>query len=197
MKRIFRALLRYFIKGLLVVLPLGAAFFLLFWAFSSVDDALNLSEWIFVDPTTGKPLYIPGLGLLSVILVILVAGFVATYLITEPIYNWFSKWLNKLPIFKFIYSSIKDLTEAFVGDDKKLNEPVLVEDSHGFKRIGFLTQKDLTVIGLKGDVAVYFPWSYSFAGQVLIVKAEQVKPLKMTSAQAMKFIVSGGVSSIH
>lgn len=197
MKRIFRALLRYFIKGLLVVLPLGAAFFLLFWAFSSVDDALNLSEWIFVDPTTGKPLYIPGLGLVSVILVILVAGFVATYLITEPIYNWFSKWLNKLPIFKFIYSSIKDLTEAFVGDDKKLNEPVLVEDSHGFKRIGFLTQKDLTAIGLKGDVAVYFPWSYSFAGQVLIVKAEQVRPLKMTSAQAMKFIVSGGVSSIH
>lgn len=197
MKRIFRALLRYFIKGLLVVLPLGAAFFLLFWAFSSVDDALNLSEWIFVDPTTGKPLYIPGLGLVSVILIILVAGIVATYLITEPIYNWFSKWLNKLPIFKFIYSSIKDLTEAFVGDDKKLNEPVLVEDSHGFKRIGFLTQKDLSVIGLKGDVAVYFPWSYSFAGQVLIVKAEQVKPLKMTSAQAMKFIVSGGVSSIH
>jgi len=197
MKRIFSALFRYFIKGLLVVLPLGAAFFLIFWAFSSVDDALNLSEWIFVDPTTGKPLYIPGLGLLSVVLVILVAGFIATYLITEPIYNWLNKWFNKLPIFKFIYSSVKDLTEAFVGDDKKLNEPVLVEDSHGFKRIGFLTQKDLTVIGLKGDVAVYFPWSYSFAGQVLIVKADQVKTLKMTSAQAMKCIVSGGVSSVH
>nr|WP_294897873.1 DUF502 domain-containing protein [uncultured Pedobacter sp.] len=197
MKRIFSALFRYFIKGLLVVLPLGAAFFLIFWAFSSVDDALNLSTWIFVDPNTGKPLYIPGLGLLSVILIILIAGIIATYLITEPIYNWFSKWLNKLPIFRFIYSSIKDLTEAFVGDDKKLNEPVLVEDSHGFKRIGFLTQKDMSVVGLKGDVAVYFPWSYSFAGQVLIVKAEQVKPLKMTSAQAMKFIVSGGVSSVH
>jgi uncharacterized membrane protein len=197
MKRIFSALFRYFIKGLLVVLPLGAAFFLIFWAFSSVDDALNLSEWIFVDPSTGKPLYIPGLGLLSVVLVILIAGFIATYLITEPIYNWLNKWFNKLPIFKFIYSSVKDLTEAFVGDDKKLNEPVLVEDSHGFKRIGFLTQKDMSAIGLKGDVAVYFPWSYSFAGQVMLVKAEQVKPLKMTSAQAMKFIVSGGVSSVH
>ncbi|HTN22110.1 MAG TPA: DUF502 domain-containing protein [Pelobium sp.] len=197
MKRIFSALFRYFIKGLLVVLPLGAAFFLIFWAFSSVDDALNLSEWIFVNPSTGKPLYIPGLGLLSVVLVILIAGFIATYLITEPIYNWLNKWFNKLPIFKFIYSSVKDLTEAFVGDDKKLNEPVLVEDSHGFKRIGFLTQKDMSAVGLKGDVAVYFPWSYSFAGQVMLVKAEQVKPLKMTSAQAMKFIVSGGVSSVH
>ncbi len=197
MKRILRALFNYFIKGLLVVLPLGAAFFLMFWAFSSVDDALNLSEQIFISPTTGQPLYIPGLGILSVILVILISGFVATYLITEPIYNWFNKWLNKLPVFKFIYSSIKDLTEAFVGDDKKLNEPVLVEDNHGFKRIGFLTQKDMSAFGLKGDVAVYFPWSYSFAGQVFIVKADKVKPLNISSAQAMKFIVSGGVSSIH
>lgn len=197
MKRIFRAIFNYFIKGLLVVLPLGAAFFLVFWAFSSVDDALNLSERLFVNPTTGRPLYIPGLGIVSVIVVILFAGIVATYLITEPIYNWFSRWLNKLPIFKFIYSSIKDLTEAFVGDDKKLNEPVLVEDSQGFKRIGFLTQKDMTAFGLKGDVAVYFPWSYSFAGQVIIVKADRITPLKISSAQAMKFIVSGGVSAIH
>ncbi|MEO5910644.1 MAG: DUF502 domain-containing protein [Pelobium sp.] len=197
MRRIFRALFNYFIKGLLVVLPLGAAFFLVFWAFSSVDDALNLSERIFVNPSTGLPLYIPGLGIASVIVVIVFTGIVATYLITEPIYNWFSKWLNKLPIFKFIYSSIKDLTEAFVGDDKKLNEPVLVEDSHGFKRIGFLTQKDMTAFGLKGEVAVYFPWSYSFAGQVVIVKADSVTPLKISSAQAMKFIVSGGVSSIN
>lgn len=197
MKRIFRALFNYFIKGLLVVLPLGLAFFLLFWAFSTVDNSLNLSEWIFVNPTTGKPLYIPGLGILSVVFIILAAGFVVTYLITEPIYKWLDRLLNRVPIFKFIYSSIKDLTEAFVGDDKKLNEPVLVEDSHGFKRIGFLTQKDMSSFGLEGDVAVYFPWSYSFAGQVLIVKAENVKPLKMSSSQAMKFIVSGGVSSVH
>jgi uncharacterized membrane protein len=178
-------------------LPLGAAFFLIFWAFSTVDSALNLSESIFVNPYSQEPLYIPGLGIISVLFVILLSGIIVTYFITEPIYNWFGKWINKLPIFKFIYSSVKDLTEAFVGDEKKLNEPVLVEDSHGFKRIGFLTQKDMKAINLPDDVAVYFPWSYSFAGQVLIVKSDKVKPLNMTSAQAMKFIVSGGVSGIH
>ncbi|MDA9555365.1 DUF502 domain-containing protein [Pelobium sp.] len=196
MRRLLNALLRYFVKGLLVVLPLGAAFFLIFWAFSSVDDALNISDKFLINPETGRPLYIPGLGILSVIVVILFAGFIGTYLITEPIYNWFNRWLNKLPLFKFIYSSIKDLTEAFVGDEKKLNEPVLVEDAHGFKRIGFLTQKDLSSFGLKGEVAVYFPWSYSFAGQVLIVNADKIKPLNISSAQAMKFIVSGGVSAM-
>ena len=196
MKRVFNALLRYFAKGLLVVVPLAAAFFLVFWAFSSVDDALNLSEKFLVNPTDGKPLYIPGLGILSVVIIIFLAGVIGTYLITEPIYNWFNRWINKLPVFKFIYSSIKDLTEAFVGDDKKLSEPVLVEDAHGFKRIGFLTQKDMSAFGLKGEVAVYFPLSYSFAGQVYIVKADKVKPLHISSAQAMKFIVSGGVSAI-
>lgn len=196
MKRVFNALLRYFAKGLLVVVPLSAAFFLVFWAFSSVDDALNLSEKFLVNPTDGKPLYIPGLGILSVVIIILLAGVIGTYLITEPIYGWFNKWINKIPVLKFIYSSIKDLTEAFVGDDKKLSEPVLVEDMHGFKRIGFLTQKDLSAFGLEGEVAVYFPLSYSFAGQVYIVNADRVKPLNISSAQAMKFIVSGGVSAI-
>lgn len=197
MKKIFSALLRYFAKGLLVLVPLSAAFFLVFWAFSSVDNALNLSERFLVNPTDGKPLYIPGIGLLTVIIIIFLAGVIGTYLITEPIYNWFNRWINKLPVFKFIYSSIKDLTEAFVGDDKKLSEPVLVEDAHGFKRIGFLTQKNMSAFGLEGEVAVYFPLSYSFAGQVYIVKADKVKPLQISTAQAMKFIVSGGVSAIN
>ncbi|RRN76972.1 DUF502 domain-containing protein, partial [Pseudoxanthomonas sp. SGD-10] len=81
--------------------------------------------------------------------------------------------------------------------EKKLNEPVLVEMGEGVKKIGFLTQKDLKVIGLDDEVAVYFPWSYSFAGELVIVNSSKVKPLNVSSAQAMKFIVSGGVTSIQ
>lgn len=197
MRRVFNALLRYFAKGLLVILPMGAAILILLWAFSSLDSFLNFSDSFLVNPDTGKPLYIPGLGILSVIIMILFVGIIATYLITEPIYNWVNKWLNKIPVFKFLYSSVKDLTEAFVGDEKKLNEPVLVTGTDGTKKIGFLTQKDLSALGLEGEVAVYFPWSYSFAGQLVIVNAESVTPLDISSAQAMKFIVSGGVSAIH
>ena len=196
MRRIVNALLRYFVKGLLVILPMGAAIIILLWAFSSLDSLLNFSDSFLVNPETGKPLYVPGLGILSVIIIILFVGIVATYLITEPIYNWVNKWLNKIPVFKFLYSSVKDLTEAFVGDEKKLNEPVIV-DMNGTKRIGFLTQKDLKVLGLDDEVAVYFPWSYSFAGELVIVKGNQVKTLNVSSAQAMKFIVSGGVTSIQ
>lgn len=195
MNRFFRAILNYLIKGALVVLPIGAAGFLIYWIISKIDTTLNLSDIIWVDQA-GNPIYIPGLGILSILLLFLVAGIVVTNFITEPIYNWFSRWLNRLPIFNFIYNSVKDLAEAFVGDEKKFNEPVLVEiNEFGLKQVGFLTQKDLAKIGLPGEVAVYFPFSYSFAGQLCIINVDKVKPLKMSAGEAMKFVVSGGVTS--
>ncbi|MCY1537629.1 hypothetical protein D9M68_731320 [compost metagenome] len=103
--------------------------------------------------------------------------------------------MNRLPLLNFIFSSIKDLTEAFVGDERKFNHPVLVEVEGNLKRIGFLTQNDLTKLGLPGEVIVYFPFSYSFAGQVYVVPKDKIKPLNISAADAMKLVVSGGVSN--
>lgn len=197
MNRIFRALVNYFIKGVLVVVPIGAAIFLIVWIVASIDKSLNLSDLILTDAKTGKPIYIPGLGILTVIVLIMVTGVIVTNLITQPIYNWFSRLFHRLPLFNFVYTSIKDLTEAFVGEEKKFNEPVLVTmDEFGLKRIGFVTQKDLTVLGLPDDVAVYFPFSYSFTGQLVIVPASRVKPITKSASEMMKFVVSGGVSHL-
>jgi uncharacterized membrane protein len=197
MNRVARALLNYFIKGLLLVVPLGAAFLLLYWAVSSVDRALNLSDVLWINPKTGKPIYIPGLGILTVLVITLIAGILITTVVTDPIKRWFYRWLDRLPLFKFLFSSIKDLTEAFVGEEKKFNEPVLVEvNDSGLKKIGFLTHHDLSLLGLPNDVAVYFPYSYSFAGQVCIVPASKVTPIKRGAADMMKFVVSGGVSGL-
>ena len=196
MNKIIRALFNYLVRGALVILPIAAALFFIYWAVSKLDSALNLSDVIWVDQM-GKPIYIPGLGILSVVVILIVVGIIVTNFVTDPIKKWFTSWFKKLPIFNVIYTSFKDLTEAFVGDDKKFNEPVVVEfNETGLKKIGFLTQKDLSKIGYPGEVAVYFPLSYSFAGQLCIVKADRVKPLKMSASEAMKFIVSGGVSHI-
>lgn len=198
MNRVARVLLNYFVKGLLIVLPLGAAFFLIFWAVASVDNALNISKIFLIDNKSGQPVYIPGLGIFSVVVIIMIAGVIVTNIITDPIKQWFNRWINRIPLFKFLYSSIKDFTEAFVGDEKKFNEPVLVEvNEFGLKKIGFLTQKDLGSIGLPGEVAVYFPYSYSFAGQVVIVAAGKVKPIEKSAGDMMKFVISGGVSGLE
>jgi len=196
MKRIASALLNYFVKGIIVVLPVGLAVYLIYWAVSSIDNALNLSD-VFIENGQGKPLHIPGLGILNVLVVIMLAGVLVTNVITDPIRTWFNRWINRLPFFNFLYSSIKDLTEAFVGDEKKFNEAVIVEvNEFGLKKIGFLVQKDLAKLGLPGEVAVYFPYSYSFAGQVVIIASDKVKPIDRNSADMMKFVISGGVSGL-
>lgn len=196
MNRIGRAFLRYLIKGLLIVLPISLSIFIVVSAVTTVDSWLNINNILGVDPHTGASRNIPGLGLALVVSIILVAGIFVTNFVTEPMYNWFQRILDRLPILKFIYSSIKDLTEAFVGDEKKFNHPVLVEVEGGLKKIGFLTQNDLKKLDMPDDVAVYFPLSYSFAGQLCIVKRNKVTDLNISAADAMKLVVSGGVSGL-
>ena len=142
MNRLARVLFNYFIKGLLFVVPMGVACFLIWWLVATIDKSLNLSDILWINPKTGKPIYIPGLGILTVLVVIMIGGIFVTNVVTDPIKSWFYRWLNRLPLFKFLYFSIKDLTEAFVGEEKKFNEPVLVEvNEFGLKKIGFLTPK--------------------------------------------------------
>ena len=196
MNKVGKAILNYLIKGLLIVVPIAVSIFIVVWAVTTVDSWLNVNNILGVNPLTGESRNIPGLGLLTVLTIILLAGIFVTNLVTEPMYNWFQRIMHRLPLLNFIYSSIKDLTEAFVGDEKKFNHPVLVEVEGGLKKIGFLTQNDLHKLGLTDEVAVYFPLSYSFAGQLCIVKRDKVSDLKMTAADAMKLVVSGGVSGL-
>ncbi len=186
----------YFIKGTLVLVPIAGAIFLIVWIFASLDNALNLTSH-FLEDEQGHPLYIPGIGILTVVVILAIVGAIFTNLVTAPIRAWFKRTINKIPLFNTLYSSIKDFTEAFVGDAKKFNEPVLVlVNETGLKKIGFLTQRDLKSIGLTDQVVVYFPYSYSVAGQVVVVKTIHVEKLQMTATDAMKLVVSGGVSGI-
>ncbi|KIA91074.1 membrane protein [Pedobacter kyungheensis] len=196
MNKVGKAILNYLIKGLLIVVPIAVSIFIVVWAVTTVDSWLNVKNVFGVNPLTGESRNIPGLGLLTVVTIILLAGIFVTNLVTEPMYNWFQRMMHRLPLLNFIYSSIKDLTEAFVGDEKKFNHPVLVEVEGGLKKIGFLTQNDLHKLDLPDEVAVYFPLSYSFAGQLCIVQRNKVTDLKMTAADAMKLVVSGGVSGL-
>ncbi|MFC4210185.1 DUF502 domain-containing protein [Pedobacter lithocola] len=196
MNKVGKAILNYLIKGLLLVVPIAVSIFIVVWAVTTVDSWLNVNNILGVNPRTGESRNIPGFGLLTVLTIILLAGIFVTNLVTEPMYNWFQRMMQRLPLLNFIYTSIKDLTEAFVGDEKKFNHPVIVEVEGGMKKIGFLTQNDLHKLDLPDEVAVYFPLSYSFAGQLCIVKRDKVKDLKMSAAEAMKLVVSGGVSGL-
>ena len=180
-----------FLRGLLLVFPIGATLYIIYSAIHWANDVFNnlLFEWLSID--------IPGLGIVTVFFGIAAVGYIFSRAFTRPIVNYFERIIARVPIIKIIYTSLKELTEAFVGDKKRFNKPVLV-DIGGLeaKRMGFVTQKDLSQLGVENMVAVYCPHSYNFSGNLYLVKSEKVQPLDINSTDVMKYIVSGGVTNI-
>jgi len=126
-------------------------------------------------------------------------GYLASSLLAGPLFNMLEDLMVKVPLVNIIYTSLKDLIAAFVGDKKKFDKPVLVALTSDLTVLkpGFITQEDLSMLGLVDQVAVYLPHSYNFSGNLFIVPAKYVKPMNATGADVMKFIVSGGVSGLQ
>lgn len=140
-----------------------------------------------------------GLGVIIIVAAITLIGYLTSIFVFKTATDWFDHAVNRIPLVKLIYSSIKDLLGAFVGDKKKFDKPVLViiNKENQLHRIGFITQSDLSDLGLKDLVMVYFPQSYAVAGDHYVVPKENIKPLDVPGPVAMKFIVSGGVSGFR
>jgi uncharacterized membrane protein len=183
-KRLSNRLLNYFFKGMLISIPLAATYFMIAWIFQAVDNVF------------GKD-HLPGIGILLIVSVILVVGWIGSSYLVQPFINWFDDWMEKTPGVKFLYSSVKDIMEAFVGEKKKFSEPVVVEvGGEGIYKIGFITRKDMAKIGMPDYCGVYFPKSYGFVGDLLLVRLDKVKPIQANSTEVFKMIVSGGVTGI-
>jgi uncharacterized membrane protein len=179
-----KKLIDYFIKGLLVFVPIALTVFLLWWVFTSLDAIF-------------RPfLPVPGLGLLLTIALITVVGFIASNFLGRRLFGLVERVFRGLPLVKLLYSAVKDMIEAFAGEKKSFDKPVLASVAPGsaVKIVGFVTRDSLENLGLSDYVAVYLPQSYNFAGNVLLFPKDAVQPLNIESSQAMAFIVSGGVS---
>lgn len=176
-------LINYFLRGLLIVLPFAVTFSIVRSIVVTLDDYVNVG--------------IPAVGFLIVIVSITFLGFIGSSLITKPLFSLMDDVLSKIPFVKIIYTSVKDFMEAFVGDKKKFNSPVLVEMSQGLYKPGFITQNDLSNLNLPGMCAVYFPHSYAFSGNLFLVDKNKVKPFDGNATDVMKFIVSGGVTNLE
>lgn len=187
LRQLLNRLLGYFLRGLLVLLPIAATAWLLYSLISLADSTIQENV---------LRTHIPGLGVLIIILTITLVGMFATGFITRPLFELFDTLMERAPGVKHIYSSVKDMTEAFVGDKRKFTEPVRVKHSEGVYRLGFLTQRDMSHISLPGHSTVYLPYSYAVSGEVWLVRNELIEPLDADAAGVMKFILSGGVSGL-
>ncbi len=183
-------LLRSFFRGLLLVVPIGFTVWVLVKVFFWIDGLIDPKDWGWIDRD------VPGLGFALTIILITAAGFFASLFLTRWVVRLLDRLFKRMPIAKLIYGAIKDLLEAFVGEQKKFDRPVVVSlgPEVGGEIVGFITSDDLKWLGREGSVAVYFPQSYNFAGSLAIFPRARVTPVEAEPSNVMQFIVSGGVS---
>lgn len=192
-----KKLLNYFFQGLLFVVPIAVTIWVLIRAILWIDSLLPFQIPIHVPGL--DEIDIPGLGLITIFLFIAFMGYIGSRYIRNPFFSYLESLVEKAPLAKLIYSSVKDLVQAFVGEKRRFNQPVLVrlEKESDINRIGFITHEDLTDLGLEKDkVAVYLPFSYGFNGELIILPKENIRPLDASGTDMMKFIISGGVTEL-
>lgn len=193
----FSKLFQYFLQGMLVMAPIAITLYAVYWIVSSIDNLIPI--FTVTDERGHITIKNYGLGFLVFIVVICLVGWLSSYFIKNRIFNLFDALLMKTPGIRFIYSSVKDFFEAFAGEKKKFNKPVIANiDDNDVWRVGFVTHEDADDFGLVAYVAVYIPMSYSIAGNVYLLPKNRVKPVTHISAgEAMKFAISGGVTKVE
>jgi uncharacterized membrane protein len=175
-------LLNYFFKGVVLLAPLAFTVYVCVRVFATIDGWLGIP--------------IPGVGFLATVVLITLFGFLASSFLTRRMLSVVEGVLERLPFVRLLYSSTKDLLNAFVGEKRRFDKPVLVAPfaSGEARALGFITQESLSAMGMQEHVAVYLPQSYNFAGSLLIFPTSAVTVLDAESADVMAFIVSGGVT---
>ena len=192
-----------FFQGVVVLAPIGVTVWVVVSLFNWVDNFLpNLLNVIFpvqFAAVNGQIPKVTGLGFLVAMALVLVVGWLSSLFFVERLVSVFDKVLEKTPGIKIIYSSVKDFLEAFAGNKKKFDQPILVNvDATDVWRIGFITQNDSAHFGLADFVTVYVPHSYAISGITYIVPPTRIKklPKGLGAAEAMKYVVSGGVTTM-
>lgn len=183
----------YFIQGLLILVPVALTLFVIFKIIELLSSMFT-SFGIIVHPVVD---FFILLGV--VFALILLVGFMGSSFFFQPLFSLVERALVRAPLIKIVYSSIKDFMNAFVGNKKRFSKPVLVQmdKDNNVQQMGFITQQNLESLGIsEARVAVYMPFSYAFTGRLIFVPRDRVTPVNISSTEAMKFIVSGGVTEV-
>jgi uncharacterized membrane protein len=178
-----RTLTRSFAQGLLVLAPVAITVWVV-WA-----TVTTLDKWL--------DTRVPGLGIIIAAAGITLIGYLTGNVVGNKLLSWLEGGLQRVPLIRILYNSLRDLFGAFVGSKRKFDKPVAVEiNSHGLKVLGFLTSERFDDPQLAGHVSVYLPESYNFAGNLIVVPRDRVHPLDADGAEFMAFIMSGGVTDM-
>lgn len=188
-----KSILKSFVNGILTIVPIILVIYVTYKTFMFLDGLLGgfLKQYF-------KESYVPGIGILATLVLITILGFLSTKFVTGTIFRIIDRLLEKIPFVKTVYSVIKDTVHSFLGEKKSFSKVALVTvPGTNMKSLGFVTSEDLEVFyePLSDYIAVYVPQTFQVAGFTFLIKKEDVEFIDVKPEDAMKFILSGGMTS--
>jgi len=188
---------KLFIKGLSIVLPIAVALYVMVWMIRSSEGAVKGIL------TTILPsgAYIPGMGLLTIIALVFVAGLLMYPWLTRKLFRTADKTLRKIPLFGNVYAPVKDLMGLVGGDmEKKLGRPVMLTvPNTNMETLGFVTREGTDGLpeGFLPDdhLVVYVQWSSQIGGYCFIVPKNSVRYLDISIEEGMRWSLTAGLSA--
>ncbi|WP_109686528.1 DUF502 domain-containing protein [Tumebacillus permanentifrigoris] len=188
-----KSLVKFFVNGILTIVPIGLVIYVVVQVFEFLDSLLGKT----LRKELGDGLYVPGLGILVTIVLITLVGWLTTYWFSVRLIEWMERMLQKIPFVKSLYSIIKETIGSIFGERKSFSQVALITlPNNPMKMLGFVTTENLEALGdpLRGHIAVYVPQTFQVAGVTFLVPKEHIEIVDITPEEAMRFILSGGVS---
>jgi uncharacterized membrane protein len=181
MRRVFK----YFLQGLVSVVPITVTLYLIYKAFVIIDNLI--------------PVNVPGMGLLIILSGVTLIGMAVNHLVSDSLLAAIERQVKRAPLISLIYTAVKDLTQAFVGKKKSFSRPVMVKLSENseLRRLGFITNDNFEKLQDDCDyLTVYIPHSYNISGNMFLVPRHCIQPIKTNAPDFMKYAVSAGVTDL-
>lgn len=195
----WRRLTGTFLSGLFVLLPIMVTLAIVMWIIGIAEGVLGG----FIKVLLPGNAYLPGMGLIVSLVLILVVGLLTQAIFFRELILWLEDQLERIPLIKTVYSAVKDMTGFFSragGNAKRFGQVVLVQIPNvPIRMLGFVTLEDLNGVGLAAapgeeSVAVYLPMSYQIGGYTVLLPRSYLTPVDMGMEEAMRFLITAGLS---
>lgn len=189
----FKYLSKTLLTGFITLLPIVLTIYLLYWLGVTSEDVMGKA----LRQVLPEESYFPGLGMASGIMIIFIVGLMMNAYLVRKLFSLGEEVLYRLPLIKSVYRAFRDFFDFFSPNKEGLGQVVAV-NINGMELVGFVTQEDPQRLPSsfreRDSVLVYLPMSYMVGGYTLLVPRDELKPLQMTRDEAMRFVLTAGIT---
>lgn len=188
-----KSISKILITGFITLLPVVLTIYLIYWLAISSEQVMGNALKLLLPNTV----YFPGMGMIAGLIVVFIVGLMMNAYMVRQLFALGEQLLYRLPLIKTVYRAFRDFFDFFSPKKEQFGQVVAVTVS-GMELVGFVTQEDPRRLPEsfrdRDSVLVYLPMSYMVGGYTVLIPRSDLRPLKMSMEEAMRFVLTAGIT---